>query len=786
MKRIIFILLFFPCICFSQNFTDTIIASANNWVSPKVIDLDNDGIDDLVSVSRDGNIAYWKKDASFNYTKIVIAETSKSWNHFDVADIDGDSDLDILVSEQNSIEIYYNDGNENFAPTYINANSLSSNIIAGDFDADGYVDFISTSRGQNGPIRFWKNILNIGFQPSTITNVEITTGDILVNDIDNDGDLDLVMSVSSGFWTGNHVLCFLNDGNANFTEHTINYTLSNEHLQILDYDNDGDKDLAVTRGNCCVVLFDNDGNLNFTSTELTNDSDLESMHIVDFDNDGDLDISVVFSSFSTTDSFGFYVNDGSGNFTLNTLENLDEGERIQSLDYNNDGMIDFLVTSSAFDDPRLYENIGSGSFNLTILDDSFVSPTSFYTNDIDNDGLKDVISTSNSEGELVLWHNTGSFNFTKTVIDTNEFLISYAHVDDINGDSHKDILVSTFGFNEGEVLLYTNDGNLNFTKSTFLAVTGVERAFATDLNNDTYLDIIITRPASNGQIFYYLNDGNGNYQQQFVNNIPEFKVCTDFVDINNDGINDIATNGAVYFQNDGNLNFTLVPLPTEGELFDIDHDGDLDILGSNYDASNTNNIIAWFENDGNGNFTEQQIQTGNTTNSGDIFTIQDFDGDGDIDFVSCPTNSFNSQQLSFWVNDGNQTFTRSVMDANYVTSDILLSDDLDGDGDIDVISSNGKFPFTIWNNTSDIPLSIESQEEITVHIRVYPNPISNFLQIISPSAITSVEIYSFQGQKLASYTNQKKIDVRDLSNGLYFLKVKDEFGRLQTVKFIKK
>jgi len=772
MKKLILLLLI-PFMTFSQNFNETIIADANNWVQPRVIDLDNDGLDDLVSVSRDGNIAWWKKDATFNYTKIIIDETSNSWNHFDIFDIDGDSDLDILISEQGSIEIYYNDGNQNFTATYINANSLSSNIIAGDFDADGYIDFITTSRGQNGPLKFWKNILNIGFQQSTVTNVEISAGDILVNDIDNDGDLDLVMSVSSGFWMGNHILCFLNDGNANFTEHTINYTLSNEHLQILDYDNDGDKDLVVKRGNCCVVLFTNDGDLNFTQTELTNDPNMDSMHIVDFDNDGDLDVSVVFSASNITDSFGFYVNDGNGNFMLNTLETLDKGERIQSIDYNTDGLMDFLVTSSAFDDPRLYENIGSGSFNLTILDDSFVSPTSFYTNDIDNDGLKDIVSTSSSEHELVLWHNTGAFNFTKIVIDTTEPLISYAHIDDITGDGHKDILVSTFGFNEGEVLLYTNDGNLNFSKSTFLTVTGVERAFATDLNNDNHLDIIITRPAgSNGQIFYYLNDGNGNYQSQYLGAIPDFKVCTDFVDINNDGVKDIATDGAFYYQNDGSLNFSVVTLPTEGTLFDIDRDGDLDMLGSNYDFANSSNVIAWFENDGNGNFTEQQIQTGNTTSSSDIFTVQDFDGDGDIDFVSCPTNDFNSEQLSFWVNDGSQTFTRAVMNTNYITSNLLLSDDLDGDGDIDVISSNNKFPFTIWNNTSNIPLSIESQEEVTANIKIYPNPTFDVVYVESNEIITQIDIFNLHGQKMNVSFMSNTINLRNLANGMYILKLK--------------
>lgn len=786
MKKLLLTVLF-PIISFSQNFDEVIIAGANNWIQPKIIDLDNDGLDDLVSVSRDGNVVWWKKDNTFSFTKTIIDETSKSWNQFNVFDIDGDLDLDILVSEQNSVEIYYNDGNQNFTATYINANSLSSNIIAGDFDGDGYYDFITTSRGQNGPVKLWKNFMNIGFpnfNQVTIANVQISSGDILSNDIDNDGDLDLIMSVSSGFWTGNHVLCYLNDGSGNFTEHVINYTLSNEHIQILDYDNDGDKDFAVKQGNCCTVLFINDGSLGFTDTQLTNDADLKSIHIVDFDNDGNNDISVVFSSSNSNDFFGFYINDGSGNFTLNTLENLNEGERINSLDYNNDGLIDFVVTSSAFDDPRIYENQGGGSFNTFALDDSFVSPTSFHSSDIDNDGLIDLVSTSSDEHELVLWHNAGTFNFTKIVLDNTESLIKYAHIDDINGDGQNDILVATYGFNLGEILLYTNDGNLNFTKSVFLSVTNVKRAFTTDINNDGNTDIIITRPASgNGQMYYYLGDGIGNYQSSlFINTIGDNKLCIDYLDVNNDGFGDLITDGAFYYQNDGNLNFTEIPLLGEGAFFDMDGDNDLDFLSSRYDFSISMNIIAWHENDGSGSFTEHQIQTG-TTNSGDKFTIQDFDGDGDIDFVSCPTNDFNSQKLSYWINDGNQTFIREEINPYYLTSTHLISNDFDGDGDIDVLSSNTKFPFTLWKNTSDVALSI-SETPANLSLLLYPNPTTNYINIKTNDAILKAELYNIQGQKVNASFSNNKVDIQNISNGIYFLKLKTDKGTI-TKKIIK-
>ena len=154
---------------FAQNFEEIIIVESNIWLQPKVIDLDNDGLDDFVSVSIYGNIAWWKKDSSSNLTKNDIDKTVKSWRDFDVFDIDGDSDLDILVSERNSIEIYYNDGNQNFTPTYINGNYSSSNIIAGDFDSDGYIDFVTTSGSFNGSVVLWKNELNTFHNYNKIT-----------------------------------------------------------------------------------------------------------------------------------------------------------------------------------------------------------------------------------------------------------------------------------------------------------------------------------------------------------------------------------------------------------------------------------------------------------------------------------------------------------------------------------------------------------------------------------------------------------------------------------------
>lgn len=699
---------------FSQNFEEQIIARSGNWYEPIIIDMDNDGIEDLVSISGDGSIAWWKKDANANYTKIIIDETPKIVNDFDVIDIDGDNDLDILLSRLHTIEVYYNDGNQNFNVTYTQNNGYSSNIIAkGDFDGNGYNDFITTSRASNGYLKVWYRNPTANFSSSNIRQVPISTGDIVVDDIDNDGDLDLIMSVSSIPWTENHILCYLNDGFGNFIEHLINYTLTNRAIRILDYNEDGNKDFVVKRNSpsgSSVILFSNDGNLNFTES---------------------------------------------------------------SVDAN---------------DPKIAD-LWDSIFDMTSIEDTFITPNSFTYYDIDKDGFKDVISTSSAENELVLWHNQGGLNFTKNIIDNTASLISSSDVVDFNNDGLNDIIVSTYQFGDGKVYLYTNEGNFNFTKSILLDVTGVQKVIVEDVNNDGHFDLLYTRPANNnGQIYAYINDGNGNFTSQFLANIEDRLVVVSYADVNNDGFKDLITDRAnvdstFYFQNDGNLNFTKISLPARANFFDIDGDNDLDFISSRFDYTESKNYFSWYENNGSGDFTEHVIFTHNT-NSGDEITIQDFDGDGDIDFVSVPRNEYASQGISLWENDGNQVFTKSTVNNDYKIISHLLNDDYDNDGDIDVLSSSTKFPFTIWKNTSDVALSVDVFDTKSTTF-VFPNPTSKYLNFSTERNIKSIEIYNLLGKRIYSYKNKKKIHISHLPAGIYYAKIIDELYNSENIKFIK-
>ncbi|MGL5920093.1 MAG: T9SS type A sorting domain-containing protein, partial [Bacteroidales bacterium] len=84
----------------------------------------------------------------------------------------------------------------------------------------------------------------------------------------------------------------------------------------------------------------------------------------------------------------------------------------------------------------------------------------------------------------------------------------------------------------------------------------------------------------------------------------------------------------------------------------------------------------------------------------------------------------------------------------------------------------------------NLPNSLDNVTDLG--IKVYPNPVTDIININSDEAIEKAEIFNVSGQNVlsASYTNQ--ISVTSLPAGYYILKVKLENGKAATHTFIKK
>lgn len=98
------------------------------------------------------------------------------------------------------------------------------------------------------------------------------------------------------------------------------------------------------------------------------------------------------------------------------------------------------------------------------------------------------------------------------------------------------------------------------------------------------------------------------------------------------------------------------------------------------------------------------------------------------------------------------------------------------------IDNNGNFVSTSITcpcNSGNVPEQKNNQE-----INIYPNPVQNIvnIEIISQKTKThNIEIYNIQGKLIfmKQYkTSPLSIDISDLSNGIYMLKIKDENGNI--------
>lgn len=114
---------------------------------------------------------------------------------------------------------------------------------------------------------------------------------------------------------------------------------------------------------------------------------------------------------------------------------------------------------------------------------------------------------------------------------------------------------------------------------------------------------------------------------------------------------------------------------------DLDGDGDLDVVG----ASFGDDTIGWYENlDGLGNFGTRQIIS---TNADQALTVNaaDIDGDGDLDVIS---GSQADAKIAWYENDGLGNFgPQQIITTNTTSVHDVYGTDLDGDGDIDILAA---------------------------------------------------------------------------------------------------
>lgn len=163
-----------------------------------------------------------------------------------------------------------------------------------------------------------------------------------------------------------------------------------------------------------------------------------------------------------------------------------------------------------------------------------------------------------------------------------------------------------------------------------------------------------------------------------------------------------------------------------------------------------------------------------------------------VNLISCSvdTDMDGIADLNEDVN-GNLLYTEDDTDQDGLKN--FEDDDDDGDGILTInedYNNNGD-PTDDDTNLNGIADYLESNVTLnTVNFldnkfSVYPNPVSNFINIQSKSQIKKVEIYNSIGQLLKSERHKINIDFSNYLSGVYFIKILDEEGNSEIKKLIK-
>jgi len=354
---------------------------------------------------------------------------------------------------------------------------------------------------------------SINLEEDTTTNLyDSRHGSCAMADIDNDGDLDLIITGKDGDLLNDNTTLYSNNGLGDFTEIPetgLSILTDAGSIAFADTDGDGDQDLLLTGRDGSPTYYAhyylNDGSGNFTpdTTQPFEPSGGGNLDFADIDNDGDLDLFMTGFHNGNTRFSKLYQNDGIGNFSeLTSTPFLDIGGVSSSafFDMDNDNDLDLILTGKNNNNQKkttLYENDGAGNFSL-------VSNTPFENvfnggvaaADTDNDGDIDVlINGENAIGgfcQLYLNDGTGSFNllegtpFIQTVAGTADFA-------DFDNDNDMDILVTgAAGHPDFAAHIYENQGNNNFSLGDVLVTVYIPSIALGDIDNDNDLDAIVT------------------------------------------------------------------------------------------------------------------------------------------------------------------------------------------------------------------------------------------------------------------------------------------------------
>ena len=665
-------------------------------------DIDDDNDQDILTVYYyDQLLACYKNNGigSFETLDIIYDTSDGLVGLIYFCDINNDGNGDIITAGTNTIYWNKNIGGGSFFEREAICTNLDivTAVIASDLDNDSLTDIVSASYGDS-TLAWYKNLGNGAFgSPQIISTNATWVYSINATDFDLDGKPDILF----GSYDADKIAWHKNLGGGLFGAEQIinNAAYGVFSTMTADLDNDSLPDVISCHAsgiNDKLSWHKNLGNGNFSTEYIINDT-IEVprfFYPADFDNDNDIDI--VMTSW-TQDTLVWQENLGNGVFgSIHVLNNcLDGAYGVYAADLNGDGAMDIVAGGQKASSLEIYMNHGTGLFDLTqTIANATDDVRDVYSADIDNDGQKDILSASHGDNKVAWYKNLGNKQFSlQKVISDQRMDTRSVYPTDIDNDGSFDVLSSAW---EDTLAWHKNDGSGNFNDPIKIPNTPESSiVIAKDLDNDGLDDLICTMGGMGNALYMAMNLGNGSYGSlQLLYSLVAIN-SVDVNDLNYDGYQDIvlaSSSSLVMGINDGTGNFPTFQtinsnIGAQGiSLSDLNGDGHVDILHTTYNVNTWITQVGWYQNDGLGNFISSTFVS-EIDEISYIIAADDIDNDGDMDIITAPNvTNVTLGNLIWFENLGSGSFG-PVQDVGCTGGKVLSLhiNDLDNDNDQDIV-----------------------------------------------------------------------------------------------------
>jgi uncharacterized repeat protein (TIGR01451 family) len=686
-------------------------------------DYDNDGDLDILLTGRDAGLdpvtKLYRNDGGGTFTDVATTLRGGGRGSVDWGDYDNDGDLDVLITGicggggTGCAEIYRNDRASGFTDINAGLPPMTAGSLAwGDYDNDGDLDVLLASANYSEVFR------NDG--GGSFTDIDaglpgVDESSVAWGDYNRDGDLDILLTGDRGSFPDYQPVSrvYRNDGGGAFTNIAAGLTGVREgSVAWGDYDNDGDLDVLLTGstgdGRVAKVYRNDAGTFTSFGAGLARAKGPAAWG--DYDNDGDLDILLTGSTAS------LHVSNVYRNDRCRVVAHEPGAHEVgvapsDTISATFDANIDIgTVTSGTFFVHGHLGGMASGSFaqdgdtkTITLDPDR-----NFHAGEVLRVSVTDGICGHGGGGVTPYgWQFTAGPVLDRCVgdlIDIGGGLpgVRYSSVawGDYDDDGDVDLLL-TGGTGAGRVSnVYCNNGDESFT-DIGAGLTAVNHSAVAwgDYDHDGDLDILLTGDTGSGFVsLVYRNDGSDVFTDISAGLTAVRYGSVAWGDYDNDGDLDILLTGgtgsgrvAVVYRNDGASGFSDIGAGLAGVRYgsaawgDMDNDGDLDILLTGQDNSG-NPLSKVYCNDGNGSFTD--IGAALTAVWYSSVAWGDYNKNSHLDILLTGRDGAGSPLSKVYRNNGN-TAAPAFSDIGAalvaVQRGSVAWSDTDNDGDLDIV-----------------------------------------------------------------------------------------------------